>query len=99
MKSLYFGASLAPRMEQAASQIQDSRDLEAVAGLGITGFQDKALTGPWRGEYFIRLQQQSQKRQGERLTGNSPVMETGRRDRRHLRGDVNEDRARLYDGV
>ena len=27
MKSLYFGASLAPRMEQAASQIQDSRDL------------------------------------------------------------------------
>jgi hypothetical protein len=27
MKSLYFGASLAPRMEHAASQIQDSRDL------------------------------------------------------------------------
>ena len=27
MKSLYFGASLAPRMEQAAFQIQDSRDL------------------------------------------------------------------------
>src|SRR5205823_11653554 len=27
MNSLYFGASLAPRIEQAASQIHDSRDL------------------------------------------------------------------------
>jgi hypothetical protein len=27
MNSLYFAASFAPRMEQAASQIQDSRDL------------------------------------------------------------------------
>ena len=27
MKSLYFGASFAPRIEHAASQIQDSRDL------------------------------------------------------------------------
>ena len=31
MKSLYFAASFAPRMDQAASQIQDSRDLSPLA--------------------------------------------------------------------
>ena len=35
MKSLYFGASLAPRMEQAASQIQDSSDLSVPLELAI----------------------------------------------------------------
>ena len=29
---MYFGASFAPRMEQAASQIQDSRDLLVFVG-------------------------------------------------------------------
>ena len=32
MNSLYFGASLAPRIKQAASQIQDSRDLSRGSG-------------------------------------------------------------------
>src|SRR2546426_12643202 len=34
MNSLYLGASFAPRMEQAASQIQDSRDLSGASGMG-----------------------------------------------------------------
>jgi hypothetical protein len=33
--NLYFSASLAPRMEQAASQIQDSRDLSLFLPLAI----------------------------------------------------------------
>jgi hypothetical protein len=35
MNSLYFAASFAPRMEQAASQIQDSRDFPFCSELGI----------------------------------------------------------------
>ena len=35
MKSLYLGASLAPRMEQAASQIQDSMDLSLVVAVAV----------------------------------------------------------------
>lgn len=41
MNSLYFGASLAPRMEQAASQIQDSRDLSVRPDMS-----DSLLYGP-----------------------------------------------------
>ncbi len=43
MKSLYFGASLAPRIEQAASQIQDSRDL-FFSGLTFLGAAFSGLT-------------------------------------------------------
>jgi hypothetical protein len=35
MNSVYLGASFAPRMEQAASQIQDSRDLSLLLPLAI----------------------------------------------------------------
>jgi hypothetical protein len=42
MKSLYLGASLAPRTEQAASQIQDSRDL--FSGSALWGAQSYGLT-------------------------------------------------------
>ena len=38
---MYFGASLAPRMEQAASQIQDSRDLGGRSlGMKLSGLQE-----------------------------------------------------------
>ena len=45
MKSLYLGASCAPRMLQAASQIQDSSDLSALAlpGIGLLGFPFRKL--------------------------------------------------------
>src|SRR5438046_10761884 len=35
MNVLYLGASFAPRMEHAASQIQDSRDLSGGSGTGV----------------------------------------------------------------
>src|SRR5205809_4961075 len=35
MNSLYLGASFAPRMEHAASQIQDSSDLSGGSGIGM----------------------------------------------------------------
>ena len=41
-QTLYFGASLAPRMEQAASQIHDSRDLVFSGGVAIQ-FNSKRL--------------------------------------------------------
>jgi len=37
MESLYFATSLAPRMEQAASQIQDSRDLDLMGQMAWEG--------------------------------------------------------------
>src|SRR2546428_11291202 len=43
MNSLYLGASFAPRMEQAASQIQDSRDLSEASGMGARVAQRMAV--------------------------------------------------------
>ena len=50
MKSLYFGASLAPRMEQAASQIHDSRLLAFLSFFHVSPLDSKQ--GLASGSYY-----------------------------------------------
>ena len=55
---MYFAASLAPRMEQAASHIQDSRDLSLEINSAIQVFFSQQEVGcVYRFRYYARIVQ------------------------------------------